>query len=213
MELADKKGAITLRVLEQRSKDGPKGSRTVIEFFEPKSVAGTRFLTMENGTGGNDQKIFQPELGDRIRRIAASQGSQSFMGTDLTYDDISSADRDTSLDTHTLLREEPLNGISCYVIESTPKDSKYQYAKMISWIGKDNKVTYKIELYNKKNAVVKTLETLELKDVSGRLTPMKSKMSDVSKGTSTTIIVETIEYDIAINENTFTESWLTSGSR
>jgi hypothetical protein len=168
MELADKKGAITRRVLEQRSKDGPNGSRIVIEFFEPKSIAGTRFLTMENGSGGNDQRIFQPELGERVRRIAASQGSQSFMGTDLTYDDISSADRDVSLDTHTMLREESLNGIPCYVIESIPKDSKYQYAKMISWIGKDNKVTYKIELYNKKNVVVKTLETLELKDVSGR---------------------------------------------
>jgi hypothetical protein len=213
MELADKKGAITLRVLEQQSKDGPKGDRIVIEFFEPKSIAGTRFLTMENGTGNDDRWIFQPELGDRARRIAASEGTKSFMGTDLTYDDISSATRDVSLDAHKLLREEQLNGKACYVIESTPKDSKYQYAKMILWIDKDSKVNYKIELYNKKGAVVKLFETLELKDVDGRLTPVKTKLSDVSKGTSTTIIVESIVYDKPIDESVFTETWLARGNR
>jgi hypothetical protein len=67
-------------------------------------------------------------------------------------------------------------------------------------------------LYDKKKVVVKTLETLELKDISGRLTPVKSKMSDVSKGTSTTIIVETIEYDVPINENIFSEAWLLKGN-
>jgi hypothetical protein len=67
-------------------------------------------------------------------------------------------------------------------------------------------------LFDKKKVVVKTLETLELKDISGRLTPVKSKMSDVIKGTSTTIIVETIEYDTPINENVFSEAWLLKGN-
>ena len=211
MELADKKGAVTLRVLEQRSKDGPKGSRTSIEFFEPKNIKGTRFLTMESGSGSNEQWIFQPDLGERSRRIASSEGSKSFMGTDLTYDDIASVDRAANLDTHTLVREETYNGALCYVIESIPKDSKYQYAKMISWIDKQTKVNHKLELYNKKGALVKTFETLELKDVDGYLTPMKTKMSDVSKSTSTTIIVENIVYDDPIGENVFTEAWLVSG--
>jgi hypothetical protein len=213
MELADKKGAITQRVLEQRSKDGPKGSRIVIEFFEPKSIAGTRFLTMENGTGTDDRWIFQPDLGDRARRIASSEGSKSFMGTDLNYDDISSVSRDVSLDTHTLLREESYNGKACYVIESTPKDAKYQYTKMIFWIEKGTNISYKIELYGKKGTVAKILETLELQDIGGKLTPTKTKMTDVAKGTSTTIIVERIEYDKPIEENIFTETWLSQGSR
>jgi hypothetical protein len=115
-------GSTTERVIDQYSKDGPNGSRAVIVFQSPANVAGTRFLTMDNASGGTEQWIFLPSLG-RVRRIAASESSGSFMGTDFSYDDISLIDRDASLDTHTLLREETLNGNACYVIQSIPKDS------------------------------------------------------------------------------------------
>jgi outer membrane lipoprotein-sorting protein len=210
MIITAKNGSTTERRIDQYSKDGPNGSRTVVVFQSPANVANTRFLTMETGSGSNDQWIFLPSLG-KVRRIAASEGSGSFVGTDLSYDDISSADRDANLDTHTLLREETLNGKACYVIESTPKDRSYQYSKMIQWIGKDDKVDYRIDLFDKRGVHVKTLEILELKNIQGRLSPVKTRMTTLAAGTNTTINVEILKYDDPVPEQVFTTAFLERG--
>jgi outer membrane lipoprotein-sorting protein len=210
--VAAKNGSTTERLIDQYSKDDASGaSRVVIEFKQPAGVAGTRFLTLENKDGGNSQWIFLPSLG-KVRRVAASEGSGSFMGTDLSYDDISSADREAGLDVHTLLREENYNGKPCYVIESRPKNSSYQYSKMVQWIDKGTKVNYKVELYDNKGAHIKTLEILELKDVQGYLSPVKTRMTTHGSGTSTTINIEILRYDGAIPEPVFTTRYLETGN-
>ncbi|GHV77587.1 outer membrane lipoprotein-sorting protein [Spirochaetia bacterium] len=214
MVVAAKDGSTSNRVLDQFSKDGSKGEhRVVVEFkhsSNPANIINTRFLTIENAEARDDQWIYLPSAG-KVRRIASSGGSGSFVETDLSYDDISSADRDPGLDTHRILREEDYKGKPCYVIESTPKDSGYQYTKMVQWIDKANSVNYKIELYDKKGTHVKTLEILELKDVQGRLSPMVTKMSTLAAGTSTTINVDILRYDSEIPESVFTPRYLETG--
>jgi len=210
MVIKAKNGSVTERQIDQYSKDGPKGKRAMIVFQKPETVAGTRFLTMENPGGADDRWIFLPDLG-KVRRIAASEGSGSFVGTDFSYDDISSASRSSALDTHTLLREEELEGSACYVIQSTPKDSSYQYSKMIQWIAKDTKITMKIELYDKKNTLVKAAEMSGLKEVQGRLTATVTKMTTLAAGTSTTIFMDIIKYDDPIPESVFTTAFLETG--
>lgn len=210
MVIRAKDGSTTERLLDQYSKDGPKGTRTVIVFQQPATVAGTRFLTMENTGGADDRWIFLPGLA-KVRRVAASEGSGSFMGTDFSYDDISSASRNSDLDTHSLLREEDFSGTVCYVIQSVPKDSSYQYSKMVSWIAKDSKISMKIELYDKKGTLVKTVEMAGVKDVQGRLTPTVTKMTTHAAGTSSTINMEIIKYDDPIPEKVFTTEYLETG--
>jgi hypothetical protein len=210
MVIKARDGSTTERVMDQYSKDGPRGKRTIIQFQRPASVAGTRFLTMENPGSADDRWIFLPSLG-KVRRIAASEGSGSFMGTDFSYDDISSASRGADLDRHTLLREETFKGNACYVIESTPKDSAYQYSKMIQWIDRESKVSWKVELYDKKAVLVKLLEIQELKDVQGRLTPMLTSMTTLGAGTSTAIKVDIVKYDDPIPEGVFTTNYLETG--
>ncbi len=210
MVIAAKGGATSERLIDQYSSDSPKGDRTIIVFQKPASVAGTRFLTMENKGGDDDRWIFLPSLG-KVRRIASAEGSGSFMGTDLSYDDISSADRDASLDTHSYLREESLDGKACHVIESVPKDPKYQYSKMVSWIDKGSLVAWKIELYGKNGEIVKLLEVLETRDVQSRVTPTQTRMTTVAAKTSTTIYVDIVKYDDKIPEGVFTVDYLSTG--
>ena len=211
MVLTARNGTVTERVMDQYSKDDARGNnRMVIVFQSPASVSGTRFLTIENPDRANDQWIFLPSL-NRVRRIAASEGSGSFVGTDFSYDDLSSADRNPSLDNHVLLREEQYNGRNCYVIESTPKDTGFQYSKMIQWIDKENFVNYKVELYDRRGNQVKLLEVLEYRDVQGRLSPIITKMSTLAAGTSTTLNVDTLRYDAPIPESVFTTNYLETG--
>jgi hypothetical protein len=210
MVIASRSGAASERIIDQYEKDGPKGGRTIIVFQSPKAVAGTRFLTMDNPGGPADRWIFLPEL-NKTRRIAASEGGGSFMGTDMSYDDISSAKRDVGLDTHTLLREEILNGNPCYVIESVPKDRSYQYSKMIQWINKANQVNHKVELYDRRGNLAKVLEILSLKEVQGRLSAAATRMTTVGAGTSTTIYADILKYDDPIPEGVFTTGYLETG--
>jgi outer membrane lipoprotein-sorting protein len=211
MVITAKNGSTTERVIDQYSKDDTQDrSRTVIVFQSPASVAGTRFLTMENSGGKNDQWIFLPSLG-KVRRIAASEGSGSFMGTDMSYDDLDATNRNVDDDNHTLLREEQYDGAACYVIQSTPKDSSYQYGKMVLWIDKVTWVNYKIEMYDRRGTLVKTMVSSGFRDVQGFLTPSQIKVTTLTAQTSTTIHTDIIKYNDPIPEGVFTTRFLETG--
>ncbi|GAB6392768.1 MAG: outer membrane lipoprotein-sorting protein [Treponematales bacterium] len=211
MVITAKNGTTTERVIDQYAKDDAKGNaRTVIVFQSPATVKGTRFLTMDNAAGKSDQWIYLPALG-KVRRIAASEGGGNFMGTDFSYDDMSALDRDTALDTHTILREEALNGAACYVIQSVPADKDYQYSKTVSWIDKASFRVYKSELYDKRGMLAKVMEMSAYKDVQGRDTPTQTKVSTVAAGTSTTVTMDIIKYDDPIPESVFTTAYLETG--
>jgi len=211
MVITAKNGTVTERVMDQYSKKDAQGNaRAVIVFQEPASVRGSRFLTMENSGREKDQWIFLPSLG-KIRRIAASEGSGSFMGSDFSYDDISSTDRKTDQDNHKILRAEKLNGKDCYVVESSSKDTNYQYSKMIQWIDLSSFVIYKIELYDRRGNQVKLLEIPEYREVQGRLAPYQTKMTTLAEGTSTSLNVVNLKYDDPIPEGVFTTRFLETG--
>ncbi|MCL2266715.1 MAG: outer membrane lipoprotein-sorting protein [Treponema sp.] len=210
MVITARNGSTTERVIDQYSKDGQNGSRTVIVFQSPANVAGTRFLTMDTASGGSDLWIFLPSLG-RVRRVAASESSGSFMGTDFSYDDMSFMDRDVSLDTHTLVREESLNSRACYVVRSVPLDRSWQYSATVTWIDKANFLIYKTEMYNNRNELIKVMEMSDFREVQGRLTPMQTKVSTVTAGTSTTIFIDILRYNDNIPESVFTTSYLETG--
>jgi outer membrane lipoprotein-sorting protein len=211
MVLTDKKGGTTERKINQYSKDDKDGnSRIIIEFLQPKTIAGTRFLTISKKNADDDRWIFLRELG-KVRRVASSEGSNSFMGTDLSFDDISSTDREASEDTNTLLREEKLNGNDCYVIQSVAKDASYQYSKAIQWVDKSSNIIWKMEMYDKKGSLLKRFEVKKVEDKQGRLTPMESIMTTIPDNTSTTIYVDKIKYDDPVPEGAFTPKYLETG--
>jgi len=210
MTIHAKDGSTTERLLDQYSMDSPQGNRTVIVFQRPASVAGTRFLTVENPGKAGDRWIFLPSLG-KVRRISSAESSGSFMGTDFSYDDVSLTDRDYSEDSHKLLREESIEGKLCWVVESTPKGSDFQYSKSVSWIDKANNVALRVQLFDKRGALLKQLEMGRLETVQGRLTPMSMKMTNVQAKTSTVVDVEILKYDEKIPESVFTVRFLETG--
>lgn len=195
--------------LEGRSGDRKDGKRSVIIFQKPASVAGTRFLTVSNAGRDDDRWIFLPSLG-KVRRISTGEGSGSFVGTDFSYDDLSSGDREVDEDTHAILHEESVDGKACWVIESTPKDKSYQYVKMVDWIEKGSYVIVKGERYDKKG-LLKTMEFSQFKDIQGRITPMATKLSNVQAKTSTIVQIDLIKYDEKIPEGVFTTRFLETG--
>jgi outer membrane lipoprotein-sorting protein len=210
MVITARNGTTTERVIDQYAKDDAEGSaRQVVVFQSPATVRGTRFLTMDNSSGKSDQWIFLPSLG-KVRRIASSESSGNFMGTDFSYDDMSSMDRDVDMDTYTILREESVNGATCYVIQAVPK-ADYQYSKSIVWVDKENYRMHKSEMYDRRGTLVKIMEMSGYREIQGRNTPTETRVSTVAAGTSTTIYMDIVKYDDPIPEGVFTTQYIETG--
>ncbi len=209
MTLVDKNGKSDVRMIEEFGKKDGDLSSTVMVFKSPASVKNTRFLKQENDGSADDKWIYLPAL-KRVRRIASSDGSKSFMGTDFTYDDMES--RDVERDNHTLLREESINGEDCYVVRGEAKDSSdSQYSYRVSWIRKDNFVPVKVELFDKSQELIKIMTVRNLQNIDGFWTPMDVVMENVQTKHKTELSIKKIEFDKGVNPKVFSQSFLSSG--
>ncbi len=210
LRLIDKRGSVSTRIIEMFSKKNAKDETlSLIIFHTPASVKNTRFLSRENKGRKNDQWIYLPAL-KRVRRIAASEGNKSFMGTDLTYDDMGT--RDVDKDIHTLTGDGKINGNNCYVIESrAKKEESSQYSKRISWIDKNKMIPLKVDFYDKSGKLIKELTTKNIKKIQGHWTPLETTMKNVQTGHSTVIIITKIVYNTKLPDGIFTTRFLRTG--
>ncbi len=116
MDLIDSSGAVESRLVEEWGKSENDLVSTVMAFVSPASVKNTRFLQVQNQGRSDDRWLYLPALRS-VRRIAASDGEKSFMGTDATYDDLET--RDVALDSHELTGEEEVK--ACPATWSSPR--------------------------------------------------------------------------------------------
>jgi outer membrane lipoprotein-sorting protein len=210
MVIQEKDGTPAERLLDQYSLN-PTGSRkSIIIFQKPASVQRTRFLTIENKGRDDDRWIYLPALG-RVRRIAGTEGSSSFMGSHFSYDDLSS--RDVERDEHTVLREETLGDAECYVIETKPgKAGDWQYARAVSWIGKETFVLMKAEMYNDNDRLIKRLTASNIEKVDGVWTARALRMEDLLKDGFTTLEFTIVQHGKPIPAGVFTTKFLETGT-
>lgn len=183
---------------------------TITVFLSPASVKNTRFLTKENRSGGDDQWIFLPSIG-RIKRIAASEGSGSFMGSDFSYSDMASTTYDVDEADHTLLGEETIDGRKAYLIESIPLTAS-DYGKTRILVDKEHYLPLKVDFYSKDGkTLVKTLTTDSIKYMEGRWISQTVTMTTVATKHSTRIEILQAKYNIPMNRGYFTTSFLETG--
>ncbi|PKP56957.1 hypothetical protein CVT91_11800, partial [Candidatus Atribacteria bacterium HGW-Atribacteria-1] len=86
MILIDQEGNEEIREMIMFSQEGENGkSSTLVRFLSPKSVKGVTLLNIDDG-----EKIYlyMPAY-DKPRRIASSSKGDEFMGTGLSYEDMS----------------------------------------------------------------------------------------------------------------------------
>ncbi|HFE38121.1 MAG TPA: outer membrane lipoprotein-sorting protein [Gammaproteobacteria bacterium] len=134
--------------------------KMVLFAMYPPDAKGTGFLRWAYVPEKNkpaEQWINLPSLGG-IRRVSARNLSDSFLGSDLTYGDISY--RSIDADEHKLLRiDKGSKGEEYYVVLSTPKEANPQYSKKISWYTKvanmDECVKVRVDFYDRKDVFLK----------------------------------------------------------
>lgn len=209
MTLVNQQGEQRVRKLKQFIKNEGETEKKIMFFMSPADVKGTSFMNWSyEGDRDDDQWIYLPAL-RRTKRISSGNKSDYFMGSDFTYDDL--GDRHPDKDNHKLIREETVNGKSCYVVESTPKDDDYMYSKVITWVMKDNFIGLKREFYDEDGGLLKTLNILKYDKIEGFWTILKTEMKNVQKDHKTLMEFNEVKINQGIPSSKFTERSMTRG--
>ena len=206
MELINKTGQKRIRELTMLRKDYEEGGRQkyFTYFHQPSDVKDTTFMVYKYPDKDDDRWLFIPAI-NLVKRIAANDKYSSFVGSDFTYEDVSG--RKPEEDTHTLLRKEKIGERSCFVIESAPKEPS-EYTKRISWIDETNFLPLKEEFYDKQNELYRQFEAIEIKNIGGIMTITKRLMRNVKTGHRTEVTFQTVEYNVGIGDDIFSERYL-----
>ena len=153
MILVNAKGDRSERSLEFRTLEGlDAGDKTLLVFKDPPDVRGTTLLTHENRVGDDDQWLYLPAL-RRARRIASSNRSNSFVGSELSYEDL--APNEVTKHQYRYLREDTVEGVPVWVIESTPRFKESGYSRRELFVRKDNHQMARANFYDRKGQLLK----------------------------------------------------------
>jgi len=194
---------IRIRTLEVKG----DGDKSLTIFDNPRDVKGTAFLNFTHKIGDDDQWIYLPAL-KRVKRISSRNQSGSFMASEFAYEDISS--QEVEKYTYKWIRDEVYNGQECFVIERYPVDKKNSgYTRQISWIDKNEYFKWKVEYYDRKNSLLKTLTAKQYKkylDKYWRADEMN--MINHQTGKSTKLIMSNYKFRTGLKDRDFNKNSL-----
>lgn len=212
MILTSKNGNVRERKIVSRSMDEGKITKQVMFFTYPKDVKGTGFLTIDYDEVGkdDDQWLYLPAMKKSRRISGSSSKTDYFMGSDFTYDDI--GDRNVDEDNHKFLREESVDGIDCYVVESTPKNPADEvFSKKIMWIRKDNFIAVKGDYYDKMGHLQRQFKASDISQVDGFWTVGTMHIDNVQTKHSTELLFTNIKYNAKVDPKDFSVGRLERG--
>jgi outer membrane lipoprotein-sorting protein len=186
MILRNKQGEESHRKLRARTlevaNDGDKG---LIIFDDPKDVQGTALLTFSHKTADDDRWLYLPAV-KRVKRIASDNKSGPFMGSEFAYEDLGS--QEVEKYTYKYVKDETLNGQDCFVTERYPVDKNSGYTRQLVWMDKAEYRPLKMEFYDRKQSLLKTLTFSDYKKYLDQYwRPLKLDMINHQTGKSTTL--------------------------
>ena len=131
--------------------DGDKG---LTIFDQPADVKGTAFLSFTHILDADDQWLYLPAL-KRVKRISSKNKSGPFMGSEFAFEDLSS--REVAKFSYRYLRDEMVDGEDTFVIETKPQYKYSGYTRSIVWMSKKMYQPVKVEYYDRKKSLLKTM--------------------------------------------------------
>ncbi len=175
--------------------------KALVRFTAPARAAGNATLQV-----GNSTHVFNPKL-NQVIKLPASAMSQSWMGSDFSYDDLARSDKVIDDYTHTLKGMVSVTGGRAHVIESIPKRGvPVVWGKQVLTIRTDG-VLMEVEYYDQVGKRVRVMTTDRVGMIGGRPYPVVMTMrTDAKPGQVTRITTESAEFDIPIPAYLFTKS-------
>lgn len=202
MILRNRKGDTSEREIRVRTLEVEgDGDKSLTIFDRPADVKNSAFLSYTHAVKPDDQWLYLPAL-KRVKRIASANKSGPFMGSEFAYEDISS--NEVEKFSYTWLRDDMLDGQEVFVIERIPQYKHSGYTRQEAWIDKEHYRIQKIDFFDRKGALLKTLRSSEYKqylDTYWRAHRMD--MENHLNGKSTTLLWSDYEFGNGYTDRDF----------
>src|SRR3989442_1009015 len=215
LTIVDRRGGERVRELDifDRREPGDE-QKTILFFLSPAEVKGTGFLAFTHKGRAADQWLYLPEL-QRVRQITARTRNESFMGTDLSYHDLDLIQEMTSwveADARSSLRgEETVDGTPTWAIEETPQREDIGYKKVVVWLGRDDLVPRRLELYEDAAEPKKRIAQSDVKSVGAIPVAHQRRVSTPGTGSHTVIEITDVQFNQKLDPDLFTQRYLERG--
>ncbi|WP_370337306.1 outer membrane lipoprotein-sorting protein [Parvularcula marina] len=211
MEIKDEQGRTRSReftILRTDVGNVDNGDQKFYVLFDlPADVKGTAFMVWKHMEADDDRWLYLPAL-DLVKRIAASDERTSFVGSHFFYEDVSG--RGPAEDTHELVEVTD----DYYIVDSTPKNTgAVEFSKFRNYIHKESFIPVKTEYFDAQGNIYRTYTAQAVDVIEGHPTVTKSEMTDTNMGGSTTLTYETVEYDVGLPDDVFSERYLRTPPR
>lgn len=159
-----------------------------------------------------DQWIYLPIL-KTIRRVAIRDPGDSFLGSDLTYADISG--RDVDADAHKIVQILTRGNQIFFAVESTPVNKqKALYSKTISWFEKgqdwNSCVKRQVDFYDKKGEPLKQ-QIIKWQRVDKAWVWSEVMVKNVQTGHMSIFRISDVKINVGLNDEIFSERALSLG--
>jgi hypothetical protein len=189
MVLINKRNQKRIRNIKNIRKDFGLDSKGIIFFLSPADVRDTAYMSYDwnDSAKEDDSWLYLPAL-QKVKRIASSDQSGSFMGSDFTYSDINGMEIDNW--EYSIIKEtDNVNGFDTWVIQGLPKSglkakviNETGYLKTMMWIRKDNYMTVKAKYWVKEGKKIKYFKAADIKKVDNIWTAHELTMITTVKG-------------------------------
>jgi len=184
MILRNKQGQESIREIKNKTLELlDDGDKSLTVFNKPRDVKGTSFLSFSHIVGNDDQWLYLPSL-KRVKRISSRNKSGPFMGSEFSFEDLSSFEVDKYR--YNYLGDETINGLDSFMVEQFPVDENSGYTRRVVWIDKAEYRAQKIDFYDRKNSLLKTLSYSDFKQYLDKYwRPESGLMTNHQSGKST----------------------------
>jgi len=182
-------------------------SRALIVIKAPRREAGNKTLKV------NNELWMYLRNTETTIKIPPSMMLQSWNGSDFTNDDLV---RESNLvDDYSIgiLGEETVGKELCWKIELLPKPTApVVWGKILYWVRKKDFLAAKIEYYDEKNVLMRTMEYSEYRVLGGRKIPSKWTMvNNVKKDHRTEFQILDAQFNVTLSERIFSFQELEKG--
>jgi len=223
MQLIDKSGQKRIKEIKTFFKKDGKRDLKASFFLAPSDIKNTAFLTYDNIDKDDDQWMFLPAL-NKVKRIPSSDKSNSFMGSDFSYSDMTKttlSDFDFKILKDSIIKRKTQDGVKkvkIWIIQKTPKTQKVMdetgYKKSILYVRKDNFIVSRAKFYIQNSQRVKYLDVKKIKNIDGIfVSTLITMTTKESKRTihKTILIQKDIKMNQNLNKNLFTTRSISKG--
>ena len=209
MVLTNASGETSQRELDFMMLENPDpndGNWSLMTFDRPRDIEGTALLTYSHIKDADDQWLYLPTI-KRVKRISSSNRAGPFVGSEFAFEDFST--QQLGKFSYNWLRDEPCAELTCHVVERTPRYEDSGYSRELVWIDTTDYQFRKIDYYDRKNALLKTLTFKAYKLYEDKYwRPLELDMVNHGNGKTTALIWTAYKFHTGLTRDDFTTASL-----